>query len=237
MVPPMKRYRGLLLDADNTLFDYEKAESLALEETLADILPAPDRPPAAAAYRSINAGWWTRFEQGSVSAAELKVGRFADLIAHLGRADDPAKMSARYLARLSTKAPLLPHAREAIAAASQIAKLCLVTNGLSQVQRGRLAASGLAAHFSAVLISEELGLAKPDPRFFHAASEALGIACADLLCIGDSPGADIAGARAAGIDACWFSPAGAPWPGPGEMPQMVLHDLRNIVNLVRGAYP
>jgi YjjG family noncanonical pyrimidine nucleotidase len=237
MGPPMKIYRGLLLDADNTLFDYEKAESLALEETLRPMMPASQRPYAAAAYRSINAAWWTRFEQGSITAAELKVGRFADLIAHLGLPFDPAETSARYLARLSTQAPLLPHAKESLAAASRVAKLCLVTNGISQVQRGRLAAAGITAYFSAVLISEELGIAKPDPRFFHAASDALGIGCVDLLCIGDNPAADIAGARAAGIDACWFAPAGAEWPGPGEKPHIVLHDLRNIVNLATGAYP
>ena len=233
----MKIYRGLLLDADGTLFDYERAESLALEETLTPMVPASERPQAAAVYRSINAGWWRRFEQGSVTAAELKVGRFADLIAELRLSFDPVKISARYLDRLSTKALLLPHARESIAAVSGFARLCLVTNGLSQVQRGRLAASGMAGHFSAVVISEELGIAKPDPRFFHAASEALEIGCTDLLCIGDSPAADIAGARAAGIDACWFAPEGLPWPGPGEKPRILLHDLRNIVNLARGVYP
>jgi 2-haloacid dehalogenase len=233
----MKAYRGLLLDADNTLFDYEMAESRALEETLETMVPALERPRAAAAYRSINADWWARFEKGSTTANALKVGRFADLIVHLGLREDPAETSARYIAILSTKAVLLPHARESVAAASAAAKLCLITNGLSLVQRGRLAASGMAGYFSAVLISEELGIAKPDPRFFHAASEALGIACEELLCIGDSPAADIAGARAAGIDACWFAPEGTAWPGPGERPLFVLHDLRNIVNYVRGVYP
>ena len=124
-----------------------------------------------------------------------------------------------YVARLSTKAHFLPGAAECVTELARRASLCLVTNGLSRVQRGRLAHSGIAGRFTAILVSEELGLAKPDPRFFHAAAAALRLPPGQLLCVGDSPAADIAGARAAGIDACWFAPSGAPWPGPGEPPR------------------
>jgi len=102
------------------------------------------------------------------------------------------------------------------------------------VQRGRLATSGLSGHFTAVLISEEMGVAKPDPRFFHAAANALGLEPARLLCVGDNPAADVAGARAAGIDACWFSPSGAPWPGPGEPPAYIVRDLGELPSFVGG---
>ena len=84
-----------------------------------------------------------------------------------------------------------------------------------------------------MLISEEIGLAKPDPRFFRAAGEALGLAPADLLCVGDNPVADVAGARSAGIEAWWFSPNGASWPGPGEAPRVV-KALWEILPSVRG---
>ena len=98
------------------------------------------------------------------------------------------------------------------------------------MQRGRLAHSGIAGLFSAILISEELGFAKPDPRFFQAAGNALELPLGQLLCVGDSPVADIAGARAAGIDACWFAPAGGPWPGPGDPP---VHTVRTLLEVLR----
>lgn len=53
-----------------------------------------------------------------------------------------------------------------------------------------------------------------------------------LLCVGDSPAADIAGAQAAGIDACWFAPAGGPWPGPGDPPLHTVRVLSDIPGLV-----
>jgi 2-haloacid dehalogenase len=229
----MKGYHGVLLDADNTLFDYDRAETEALEETLAEA--APSVPPARAldAYRLINARYWKRFEAGEVDAAGLQSGRWNDLFSTLGIPGEPARTAAAYVAALSRRAHLLPGTAQAVQALSYKTRLCLVTNGLSLVQRGRLARSGLAGFFSAVLISEEVGAAKPDPRFFNAAIDALGLAPSQLLCVGDNPVADVGGARAAGIDAWWFSPKGAAWPGPGEAPRVV-KDLAEILPALHG---
>jgi 2-haloacid dehalogenase len=231
----MKIYGGVLLDADNTLFDYDRAEAEALEETFADAIPDAPREQAAETYREINARYWKLFEQGSITATGLQTGRWADLFHHLGRTGDAAAAAATYVARLSTKSHFLPGASELVRALAQRTRLCLVTNGLSRVQRGRLAHSGIAGHFSAVLISEELGFAKPDPRFFAAACSTLNLAAGELLCVGDNPVADIAGARGAGIDACWFSPSGAPWPGPGDPPKYIVQDLQDVLHVVNVA--
>ena len=231
----MKIYRGVLLDADNTLFDYDRAEAEALEETFAHAIPDVPRREAAEAYRGINARYWKLFEQGSVTAEGLQSGRWTDLFRQLGRTGDPSAAAATYVARLSTKAHFLPGAPDFVRELAQRASVCLVTNGLSRVQRGRLAHSGIAGHFTAVLISEELGFAKPDPRFFLAAGSALNLPASQLLCVGDSPAADIAGARGAGIDACWFSPSGAPWPGPGDPPEYVVRRLSDVLHLVNVA--
>jgi 2-haloacid dehalogenase len=237
MCSAMKTYRGFLFDADNTLFDYDAAESQALDETLERWTPTAPRDAARSAYKAINRRWWDALEKGATKMAELKIGRFADLLAVLKLAGDPEAISASYLAALGAAAKLLPHAREVIQELSQRARLCLVTNGISSVQRGRLAASGLADFFTAVLISEELGIAKPDPRFFDQACAALGLPPSEVLCVGDNPVADVGGAMAAGIDACWFCPGGLPWPGPGAAPLLVARDLLFIVNFASGVFP
>jgi 2-haloacid dehalogenase len=232
----MKTYRGFLFDADNTLFDYDEAERQALDETFDSFLGGVPREKARAAYRIINSRFWAAYEKGSVTIQELKVGRFEELVTALGVVNaDPRKAAFSYLDRLASKAILLPHAREAVTELARGARLCLVTNGIAAVQRGRLAASGLAECFTAVLISEELGYSKPDPRFFWRACELLGLAAAEVLCVGDNPVADIAGARAAGIDACWYAPAGREWPGPGPAPLHVANDLLTIVDFRSGS--
>jgi HAD superfamily hydrolase (TIGR01549 family) len=150
---------------------------------------------------------------------------------------DARAISDAYLDRLSRKAYFMPHAHEVIESlASRHVALCLVTNGISRVQRGRIASAGIAALFTAIVISEEVGCAKPDLRYFQLAVKAIGREPHELLCVGDSPSADVAGARAAGIDACWFNPRHAPWPGPDEQPDFVASDLREIVKYGVGVF-
>ena len=234
---PMRIYRGFLLDADNTLFDYDLAERQALDETFDAALPGVPRDLARAAYRTINARYWASYERGGMPLEELKVGRFEELLTTLGVPGEARQTAYAYLDRLASKAMLLPHAREAVGELARRARLCLVTNGIATVQRGRLAVSGLAGCFAAVVVSEELGCAKPDPRFFAEACRALGLPPSEVLCVGDNPVADVAGARGAGIDACWFSPDGRRWPGPGDPPLHVAKDLRETVNFAGGVFP
>jgi 2-haloacid dehalogenase len=227
----MKRYQGFLFDADNTLFDYDRAEWEALTATLGAALPGVPREKALASYHEINAGFWRRFEQGTVLLSELKAGRFQALLESLHCDGDADAISSRYLEELSRRAYFLPHAREVIEQLSRSFPLALVTNGIGMVQRGRMARSGIQDRFRALIISEELGIAKPDPRFFHAAVEALAVSPDKLLCVGDNPASDVEGARAAGIDACWYAPRGQTWPGPTEPPAFVISDLREILDL------
>jgi 2-haloacid dehalogenase len=225
----MKTYRGFLLDADNTLLDYDRAEGEAFREAVASALPGVPPQQARGAYARINAEHWARFERRLISSEELKLGRFRALLDFYGLRADPARLSAAYLAALSAKAFFLPHAREVLEELSRRAALCLITNGLTTVQRGRIRKSDIGGFFSAILISEELGIAKPDPRFFLQAAKALALPCSELLCVGDNPSADIGGARAAGIEGCWYNPGGGAWPGPGEPPDRVIGDLRELL--------
>ena len=230
----MKAYRGFLFDADNTLFDYDRAQREALTETIREAIPGAPLDTALAAYRTINAEFWRRFEEGTVSLEELKPGRFRALLealgapGALGARGDPAAVSNLYLGRLAQKAHLLPHAKETLEMLARSASLCLVTNGLACVQRGRLEKAGITGLFKAVLISEEIGVSKPDPTFFCRAAQALGLPPADLLCVGDSPSTDIRGALASGIDACWYSPNGAVWQEGELAPLYTIRDLREL---------
>ena len=87
--------------------------------------------------------------------------------------------------------------------------LMLITNGLKDVQRSRLAHSTIQHYFSDVIISEEVGSAKPDEGIFNVAFEKMSHPPkADVLIIGDSLTSDIRGGNRFGIDTCWFNPEG-----------------------------
>lgn len=85
-------------------------------------------------------------------------------------------------------------------------RLAVITNGFTDLQRQKLACSGMAHSFDTTLISGELGTGKPDPRIFDLALSRLGLDAAEAVMVGDSLRRDIAGARAAGITPIWVRP-------------------------------
>ena len=206
----MTRYRWLLFDADNTLFDYDRAEREALTQTFAEI----GRPVQAGLheqYRQINGELWQAFEQGGVTQNFIKVQRFARLLDAAAIDADPAAMSKRYLHHLSQGDFLIAGAEEVVRSLHGRYQMLLITNGLKEVQRPRIARSALAPYFDGLVISEEVGAAKPDGRIFDVAFDMMGRPeKSKVLMIGDSLSSDIAGGRAYGIDTCWFNPSGRP---------------------------
>lgn len=104
------------------------------------------------------------------------------------------------LTRYTDDMRLLPGAKAALDTARTHAKLALISNGPSDMQRAVLAALGITDYFDALLVSgdEDIGVRKPEPGIFELASERLGVPCTDALMIGDSE-ADITGAKAVGM--------------------------------------
>lgn len=227
-------YTWLLFDADGTLFDYHRAESQALSGAFRAFgLPFDER--IAALYQEINRQVWVDFEAGRISAEALRVARFERLFQATGAVTDPAEFSRRYLLNLGQSSDLLDGALDLIETLRPRFQLGLITNGLKDVQRARLAGSPLADVFDVLAISEELGVAKPDARFFELVlKQAEQPNRENVLVIGDSLSSDILGGLNAGIDTCWFNPAGLP-PDPRIPATYTIRRLADLLSLVDGA--
>ena len=200
------RYKYLFADNDNTLMDFSAAEYHALRETLTTMGVTPD-DATCELYSRINDALWKALERGETTQKALKVERFRQLLESLGRADvDADAAAALYADRLSTRADLMPGAMEFLQAVHGKMKIALVSNGVSAIQRGRLSRCPFTPMLDAVIISEELGVSKPDPAMVYAALEQLG--CTDkreAVLLGDSLTADIPAAANAGIDSIFLN--------------------------------
>jgi putative hydrolase of the HAD superfamily len=115
--------------------------------------------------------------------------------------------------------------------------LAIVTNGSSAVQRSKIAVAGIERYFKSVVVSGEVGAAKPDARPFLAALKALGARPDEAVMVGDSLERDVAGAQAAGIRAVWVNRAGAVSEGvrPDATITSLSHLPRTLERLARGA--
>jgi len=203
-------YTHLLFDLDGTLFDYDRAESEALAGAFAEA-GIPYAPAHLSEYRRINQQIWIDYERGEITQRELRTERFARLGSTLGVTLHPESFSLEYLARLSQGRHLLPGVVEVLPALREKRyRMDLITNGISEVQRSRLAGSEITGYFTDIFISGEMEAAKPDPEIFEKSFSRMGNPPRDkVLLIGDSLSSDIAGGAAFGIDTCWINPNGA----------------------------
>lgn len=202
------KYTWLLFDADDTLFDFPRAEANALRWTL-ESLGLPASPDYFEIYARCNLAVWKEFERGLLTSLELRAKRFRLFFDEVGITADPETVSPLYLRNLALGTDLLPHAEEVIRFLRPRFHLGLVTNGLADVQRPRLARSALADCFEAVFISEEIGAAKPARAYFDAVFKAIGNPPkSEVLILGDSLTSDMRGGIDYGIDTCWYNPDG-----------------------------
>ena len=204
----MKTYTHLLFDADGTLFDYITAEAEAIAQNFA-VHGLHFQPAHGQRYKVINHRFWQRFEQGQTTAEELRTGRFQALFDEFGISYDANFFADTYLNQLGQQAQLIPGAAELISELHGRYQLTLITNGLADVQYPRLTLSGLRQYFATVIVSDEIGVAKPDPAIFDHTFEQMGRPSkANVLIIGDSLTSDMAGGLNYGIDTCWYNPNG-----------------------------
>ena len=205
------RYTTLLLDADETIFDFNRAEHDSLKKVLA-ARNLPHGEEILSQYHRINASLWRAFERGEVTKDRLRVQRFEELFAMFGfpAGTDPDEISSVYLEQLGDSNYLLPGADDFLYALKNGGfNLALITNGVARTQLRRLNKSGLAPLFSHVFVSESVGAQKPLPAFFDAVFAAIDEKDKrKVLVIGDSLGSDIQGAANAGLDCVWYNPKG-----------------------------
>lgn len=118
---------------------------------------------------------------------------------------------------------LFPEARPLLERLRHDYSLGVLTNGNADVTR-----IGIAGYFRFALNAEDFGVAKPDPRIFHAALEHAGVSAAEAVHVGDHPRDDIAGARAAGLRAVWLNPQRLAWQDSTLAPDAEIASLAEL---------
>ncbi len=231
-------YRYLFFDADGTLFDFEQAEHNAFWK-MAESLDLPLERDHEQRYIHCNTEVWKQFEKGEVTIEELKVKRFADFASESSILLDAEEASKSYQYQLSKQGILFDESITVLETLKERGyTLFLATNGIAEVQKGRIAVSKTEQYFDHIFISEEVGYQKPDPRFFTYMLETSGLSEQKQysLMIGDSLSSDIAGGIASGMDTLWLNKEGKPLVDSKLKPTYTHSSLSTILEFLNGHF-
>ena len=211
----MEEVKWVWFDLDDTLFDFHKASREALrrlyfEEGLDRFYPSVDA--WLEAYLRVNHQLWELYNRGGITQDRLCIDRFLIPLAESGKAsvEEIETLSRRfdplYLEMLSNQKALLPDAIEVLKATRKAGyKTGILSNGFTHAQHTKIEYNGLKELIDEIVLSDDIGINKPDSRLFEYAMERTGdTSPGHHLMIGDNPATDIAGALGAGWYAIWL---------------------------------
>jgi len=228
---------AVLFDLDDTLFDHWACTRAALADLRArsPVLGGVPARTVEAEHRRLLEELHLEVLAGHMTVDDARVARFSRLLAFAGGTADPGDAAA---AAAAYRSAYLAHWRPVDGALELLTALHgrvatgVVTNNVASEQRQKIAACGFAPLLDAVVISEEAGVTKPDPRIFRLALEQLGRTAAESVMIGDAWDTDITGARAAAIRPIWFNRFGAASPDPCVTEIRALKPAASVVSLI-----
>lgn len=205
----MKKYRFVFIDLDDTLWDFHTNARISLE------LMFNDRGLDSyfsnfdeffRIYAKRNIELWEAYGKGEITQEHLKAERFRYPLSKMG-IDDAAlaeEIGHQYLDILPTQKVLMPDALNVLNYLKSRYPLTIISNGFKETQHRKINSAGIAEFFAHIVLSEEAGALKPDPRIFEYAMQLNDARPEECIMIGDSYAADIQGAINAGIDQVYY---------------------------------
>lgn len=222
--------RALLIDLDDTVVDWIGPASDAVVAAIATHPGVAGADPAALAHRFLEIVEETHvaFLAGELTMDEVRAQRITRLIGEHGTELEPEEaieLAAAYRAAYLEARRAVDGAPELLdAVRAHGTTIVAVTNNVVAEQEDKLAHLRLRDRFDALVVSEAVGVTKPDGRIFAAALEAAGVDADEAVMLGDSWANDIRGALDAGIAAAWLNRRGIPVPEPERAADVIVLD-------------
>lgn len=232
-------YKCYIFDLDDTLLDFHAGEQQGLVSVFETFQTRPLQfSDWFATYQQVNQDTWRQIEQGAL-AQPLLDERFAKTFAAFHQSIDGAQAETHYRHLLDTNYAILPGSRELLTQLSQTGiHLVAGTNGKATTQYQRLAQTGFDQYFQQIVISSEIGHAKPSRAFFEFIFQLYPTyQPADFLMIGDSLHSDIAGANHAEIDSVWLNQTDLTHDSSSIHPTYQVHSMAELAQLLCTSIP
>jgi putative hydrolase of the HAD superfamily len=168
---------------------------------------------------------------------DYRAGAWADALEAAGHPDEELahELAERFIEERRGRHDLFDDVQPTFDVIARTHRLAVVTNGAADAQREKIRSTGLDVYLDAIVISSEVGAGKPDPEPFRLALEQLKVGAGEAIVVGNSPRRDVAGARAAGIQAILLDRGGAVVPDRGAGPDRIIDTLVDLPDLLTAA--
>lgn len=207
----MKHYKTLFIDLDNTLYDFSgnSREAYIAVYNLLDY----DRwfrsfEHYYEIYEEYNLRLWALYAEGKITKEHLNAERYSHPLRVVG-APDPEAIGAQFwdeaMKRLPLGSRLMPHAKEILTYLRPKYKMYILSNGFTELQSRKMQSAGIAHYFDGMILSEDIGVNKPNPAIFTHALRVAESTAEESLMIGDNYEVDIEGAQRVGIDQVFYN--------------------------------
>ena len=197
----MTNWDWIFFDADETLFTFDSFSGLQrmfLDYSVT--FTADDFQD----YQAVNKPLWVDYQNGAITSLQLQHMRFESWASRLSV--NPGDLNEAFMTAMVEICAPLPGAVSLLNALRGNVKMGIITNGFTSLQQRRLERTGLSGYFDLMIISEEVGVAKPDRRIFDYALEQAGNPDRTrVMMVGDNASSDVLGGINAGLATCWLN--------------------------------
>ncbi len=205
----LSNIKAIFFDADDTIVDHKQCEKKALEY-LFDNIQKEYRRQYQDIFRPLDKNLWDSVANNSnpVPKEEIPEYRFKEFFNMIGlKYTDYKEANKLFQEGLANSVALTENAYDIIKYLYEKEyKICVVTNGLVKLQRPRITNSQISKYISEIIVSEEVGINKPNPQIFNVLLNKLNLKSNQVIMIGDSLEKDIQGAKNANIKTIWYNP-------------------------------
>ena len=226
-----RNIKAILFDVDETLFDRDTAQYLVLDvivKRLPGIFSGIDMENITRAFLESDAITTTEFNEGAPSEG-LRDRRSCLFLNALDLPEDYAPLITNmYVSEYPKVKAAVPGAITTVRKLAKSYKLGVVSK---DVQYQKLETLGLRSFFSCIVLSDEVGVRKPDPGIFIFATSHLQLEPLECLYVGDSYSHDVIGARKVGMQVCWYNPKNKKPANHSTQPDFIINSLEELTGI------
>lgn len=237
----MPDIRAVLFDLDDTLHDDTHAFTTAAQEVAAEVAAEHgiDALALKKAYIAEAEGFWHRLTANElqIKLSQWRSTMWANALRSVGL--DDARLAERsatnYNIYRKKYFALFPGALDLLRELkAKDVKLALLTNGVSETHREKIALLQITEYFDAIFLADEVGMVKPDPLLFAHACTKLRTSPSESAMVGDRYERDISGALTAGLFTIWMNVRNERLPAGARPPHVTVSSISEVASHLIG---